>query len=133
MKLGISVYNNELQIKFEFLRYWSIFDRALGPSYISEVKFAAAGGILVPFKGKHLVFFTFSMSLWDDYSKNVSFDPMTLDVECIFSCEKAHFKWYTDTFKIIYLVTSTSTSFLNYNSVVADPSCITVDSVTVFP
>jgi hypothetical protein len=32
MKLGINVYNDELQIKFEFRRYWSTFDRvtALG-------------------------------------------------------------------------------------------------------
>jgi hypothetical protein len=58
MKLGIIVYNNELQIKFEFRCYWSIFDRvmALGLSHISEVKFAA-GGILVPFRGRHLVLF----------------------------------------------------------------------------
>jgi hypothetical protein len=29
MKLGMIVYNNELQIKFEFCRYWSIFDRVM--------------------------------------------------------------------------------------------------------
>jgi hypothetical protein len=43
MKFGMIVYNNELQIKYEFRRYWSIFDRvmALGLSHISEFKFAA--------------------------------------------------------------------------------------------
>jgi hypothetical protein len=43
MKLGMIVYNNELQIKSKFHRYWSIFDRvmALGLSHTSEVKFAA--------------------------------------------------------------------------------------------
>jgi hypothetical protein len=43
MKHGMIDYNNELQIKFEFGCYWSIFDRvmALGLGHISEVKFAA--------------------------------------------------------------------------------------------
>jgi hypothetical protein len=38
MKLGIIVYNNELQIKFEFRRYWSVFDRvmAIGLSHTSR-------------------------------------------------------------------------------------------------
>jgi hypothetical protein len=38
MKLGMIVYNNELQIKVEFRFYWSIFDRvmALGLSHISR-------------------------------------------------------------------------------------------------
>jgi hypothetical protein len=31
MKLGKIVYNDELQIKFEFRCYWSIFDRVMGP------------------------------------------------------------------------------------------------------
>jgi uncharacterized protein (UPF0332 family) len=58
MKPGMIVYNNELQIKFEFRRYWSIFYRvmALWLSHVSEVKFTA-GDILVPFKGRHLVLF----------------------------------------------------------------------------
>jgi hypothetical protein len=29
MKLGLIVYNNKLQIKFEFRRYWSIFDQGM--------------------------------------------------------------------------------------------------------
>jgi hypothetical protein len=29
MKLGMIVYNIELQIKFEFCSYWSIFDRVM--------------------------------------------------------------------------------------------------------
>jgi hypothetical protein len=31
MKLGIIVYNNKLQIMFEFRCYWSIFKRVMGP------------------------------------------------------------------------------------------------------
>jgi hypothetical protein len=47
MNLCMTVYSNELQIKFEFGCYWLIFARvmALGLGHISEVKFAA-GGIL---------------------------------------------------------------------------------------
>jgi hypothetical protein len=58
MKLSMIVCNNELQIKFEFRCYWSILSElwALGLSDTYEVKIAA-GGILVPFRGRHLVFF----------------------------------------------------------------------------
>jgi hypothetical protein len=31
MKLGMIVYNNELQIKYEFRCYWSIFERVMSP------------------------------------------------------------------------------------------------------
>jgi hypothetical protein len=56
MKLGMIIYNNELQIKFEFRRYWSTFDRVMAPglSHIYEVKFAA-GVIFVSFRGRYLV------------------------------------------------------------------------------
>jgi hypothetical protein len=56
MKLGMIVYNNEPQIKFEFRCIGQYLSElwALGLSHISEVKIAA-GGILVPFRGRHLV------------------------------------------------------------------------------
>jgi hypothetical protein len=31
MKRGMIAYNTELQIKFEFCSYWSIFDGVMGP------------------------------------------------------------------------------------------------------
>jgi hypothetical protein len=55
MKLVMIVYNNELQIKFEFCHYWSIFDRVMGPwtwSYLRGQ--VAVEGILVPFRSRHL-------------------------------------------------------------------------------
>jgi hypothetical protein len=41
VKFNMIVYNNELQIKFEFCNKWSIFDRvmALGFSHISRSSF----------------------------------------------------------------------------------------------
>jgi hypothetical protein len=59
MKLGIIVYNDELQIKFQFHYYWLIFDRVMALGLVCWV-----GGSFSPVRGRHLFALCLPIFIW---------------------------------------------------------------------